>query len=618
MVLIKGEAPSASTMAPSMMSGVTTTIPNISEDASSPRPKPPATRRKAWTRPEDDKLLKAVEQETPGAINWHRVAARVGTKRSNKDVRKRWLRRIESCRIARGPWLPEEDDRLRQAIVDHGPKWVLVANAVATRNSEQCSKRWHDVLDPNICRDSFTPADDEKLLQEVKRQGRAWSKLASHTFRGRTGIGLKNRYEYLIRQQAQEAVKQSQAGSSSAVAVAKAKDTQSSSAAAPAPVSAAMESSSSSAASSTLPSPEGSPLIEDGASFTPDMSDWSRSSFSSTTSSISSFDSNDSSFASSPANSTLHSLAAIPSDGLLSSSDLELFFENVLMNDVSHIGTPFQDMDSTFFGFPSSKSVASQSPMVNPTLMSTPLDLGTTSALPTTPLASNAESSVSSAAVSPGSAPPQAPVPTQVSAPIPTGLPMQQAATASEPALSRHGSITGSPAPPFGQLPFPLPMSFPGHPQQQQLHIPISSDGHKQELFHHPHHQHGNTNSIMTSSCCSCSGTTSSSSIPASHPLQIFQAGPPPTSMPMAHSGPAQPMPGMPSMASAPAPAPMTHPLILAPAAPGQAWSCTIVNGLPEFRLIPYGNNEMVNEAQQQQQQGFAAPPAMSSTIMAS
>ncbi|CAD6965099.1 unnamed protein product, partial [Tilletia controversa] len=156
---------------------------------------------------EDDKLFQAVDQETPGAINWHRVAARVGTKRSNKDVRKRWLRRIESCRIARGPWLPEEDDRLRQAIAVSGPKWVHVANSVGTRNSEQCSKRWHDVLDPKICRDSFTPADDERLLQEVKKQGRAWSKLASHTFSGRTGIGLKNRYEYLIRQRAQEAVK---------------------------------------------------------------------------------------------------------------------------------------------------------------------------------------------------------------------------------------------------------------------------------------------------------------------------------------------------------------------------------------------------------------------------
>ncbi|CAD6910194.1 unnamed protein product [Tilletia controversa] len=503
-------------------------------------PRPPAIRRKAWTRHEDDKLFQAVDQETPGAINWHRVAARVGTKRSNKDVRKRWLRRIESCRIARGPWLPEEDDRLRQAIAVSGPKWVHVANSVGTRNSEQCSKRWHDVLDPKICRDSFTPADDERLLQEVKKQGRAWSKLASHTFSGRTGIGLKNRYEYLIRQRAQEAVKKATitvseiTPAAQEVPVQQQQNQQQQKQAVSEPIASPPYS---------APSTSASPALSDSA-FTSFGSDWNRSSFASTISSLSSspdsFESNPSSMSTSP--------TSFPSQALLSPAELEMFFGTVLMDDDT---MPFDASSFAFATFQSPSMLNFQSASPG-SLTSNSVPGSTTPATPTTTMPTNSITS-------------QVPMLPNHSLGVFQEDPFQHQEQQQQQQQQQHQQQQSQQQ---HQYQYQSLLLQPQVPAVSSAH-PINSSGTSCTSCSEP---------MPIPAAFSCRTHTSSSSVPMTTGTM--------TSAPMST---APVVATAPSVASAP-PTTLSQPLVLAPTAPGQAWSCTFVNGLPEFRLVPYAS----------------------------
>lgn len=90
-------------------------------------------------------------------IDWRSVADHLPG-RNNKECRKRWYQKF-AANTNSGSWTEEEDGRLRTAIALHGAKWASVAKDVGTRSSEQCSKRWNDVLNPDLDRSPWTPED---------------------------------------------------------------------------------------------------------------------------------------------------------------------------------------------------------------------------------------------------------------------------------------------------------------------------------------------------------------------------------------------------------------------------------------------------------------------------
>lgn len=49
-----------------------------------------------------------------------------------------------------GTWMPAEDNRLKQGVAKYGPRWVVVAAEVGTRNGDQCAKRWNENLNPEL------------------------------------------------------------------------------------------------------------------------------------------------------------------------------------------------------------------------------------------------------------------------------------------------------------------------------------------------------------------------------------------------------------------------------------------------------------------------------------
>jgi hypothetical protein len=62
-----------------------------------------------------------------------------------------------------GTWLPEEDQRLREAILKYGSRWVHVASDVGTRNGDQCMKRWNEKLNPALNHSSWTPGEVSRI-----------------------------------------------------------------------------------------------------------------------------------------------------------------------------------------------------------------------------------------------------------------------------------------------------------------------------------------------------------------------------------------------------------------------------------------------------------------------
>ena len=79
-------------------------------------------------------------------------------------------------------WTPEEDTRLLAGILKSGlDNWSVVAASVGNnRTRAQCAQRWSRGLNPRICKDTWTPEEESKLLQYVRMLGdKAWTKISA-------------------------------------------------------------------------------------------------------------------------------------------------------------------------------------------------------------------------------------------------------------------------------------------------------------------------------------------------------------------------------------------------------------------------------------------------------
>ncbi|EAQ89485.1 hypothetical protein CHGG_06104 [Chaetomium globosum CBS 148.51] len=158
-----------------------------------------ASSRTLISSPPDSPVAGQKPRQKDGPISWHKVACHLPG-RNNKDCRKRWHYSIANT-IRKGTWMREEDERLREAVELYGTRWSKIAEAVGTRNGDQCWKRWYDCLDPRIDKSPWTPEEDALLLHLVSQTGRNWSDIVHQHFPARTSLAAKNRYSILRRKQ---------------------------------------------------------------------------------------------------------------------------------------------------------------------------------------------------------------------------------------------------------------------------------------------------------------------------------------------------------------------------------------------------------------------------------
>ncbi|CAN4079398.1 unnamed protein product [Withania somnifera] len=95
--------------------------------------------------------------------------------------------------LKRGPWTPEEDQKLLAYIEEHGHgSWrALPAKAGLQRCGKSCRLRWTNYLRPDIKRGKFTIQEEQTIIQLHALLGNRWSAIATHLSK-RTDNEIKN------------------------------------------------------------------------------------------------------------------------------------------------------------------------------------------------------------------------------------------------------------------------------------------------------------------------------------------------------------------------------------------------------------------------------------------
>ncbi|XP_022952800.1 transcription factor MYB41 [Cucurbita moschata] len=102
--------------------------------------------------------------------------------------------------LKKGPWTPEEDQKLVRYIQIHGPgNWRnLPKNAGLRRCGKSCRLRWTNYLRPDIKRGRFAFEEEETIIQLHSVLGNKWSAIAAR-LPGRTDNEIKNYWNTHIR-----------------------------------------------------------------------------------------------------------------------------------------------------------------------------------------------------------------------------------------------------------------------------------------------------------------------------------------------------------------------------------------------------------------------------------
>lgn len=99
----------------------------------------------------------------------------------------------EKIGLKRGPWTPEEDQKLVAYINEngHGSWRALPKKAGLLRCGKSCRLRWTNYLRPDIKRGEFSLAEEQTIIQLHALLGNRWSAIASHLPK-RTDNEIKN------------------------------------------------------------------------------------------------------------------------------------------------------------------------------------------------------------------------------------------------------------------------------------------------------------------------------------------------------------------------------------------------------------------------------------------
>lgn len=114
------------------------------------------------------------------------VARWVSEDATASQCQNRYLRTLDPT-LRRGPWTPDEDERVKQAVAVCGHVWVDVATYVEGRNNEQCRDRYQEYLNPAVAKGKWTEEQDAALLKAVEQVGMGkWKEVSQVLNVGRT------------------------------------------------------------------------------------------------------------------------------------------------------------------------------------------------------------------------------------------------------------------------------------------------------------------------------------------------------------------------------------------------------------------------------------------------